>query len=79
MSTYSLHGSLLHFPQQFRNYSWHNADITAQLSLHPDQDFVEVGGEEYTMIPCMNVHPLWVEAIANYVEGVAKGEREMVL
>jgi ferrochelatase len=43
------------------------------------ETFMEAGGESYKMIPCLNVHPLWVKTIASWVEGVAKGEREMVL
>ncbi|NCU02804.1 MAG: ferrochelatase, partial [Chitinophagaceae bacterium] len=50
-----------------------------EIAERGKETFMEAGGEEYTMIPCMNVHPLWVEAIATYVEGVAKGNREMVL
>ena len=30
--------------------------------------FMEAGGESFTMIPCLNVHPLWVKAIVGYVE-----------
>lgn len=29
--------------------------------------FMEAGGESFTMIPCMNVHPLWVDAIKKLV------------
>jgi ferrochelatase len=50
-----------------------------EIAERGKETFMEAGGEEYSMIPCMNVHPLWVQAIANYVEGVANGEREMVL
>ncbi len=50
-----------------------------EIAERGKETFEEAGGEEYTMIPCMNVHPLWVEAIAKYVEAVAAGDREMVL
>ena len=50
-----------------------------EIAERGKETFMEAGGEDYTMIPCMNVHPLWVQAIANYVEGVAGGNREMVL
>ena len=30
--------------------------------------FLHAGGESFTMIPCLNVHPLWVEAIVSMVK-----------
>ena len=29
--------------------------------------FLHAGGESFTMIPCLNTHPLWVSAIAKWV------------
>ena len=29
--------------------------------------FLHAGGESFTMIPCLNIHPLWVSAIAKWV------------
>ncbi len=29
--------------------------------------FMQAGGEAYTMIPCLNTHPLWVEALVNLI------------
>ncbi len=43
------------------------------------ETFVEAGGEEYTMIPCLNVHPLWVKALAGYIGEVKKGNTEILL
>ena len=31
--------------------------------------FMHAGGEEFTMIPCMNVNERWVETLAKYVRG----------
>ena len=31
------------------------------------EEFMHAGGENFTMIPCLNVHPKWVEAIVNLV------------
>jgi ferrochelatase len=28
--------------------------------------FLHAGGESYTMIPCLNTHPLWVKAVVSY-------------
>jgi len=32
--------------------------------------FLHAGGEEFTLIPCLNIHPLWVEAL----RGIVKSE-----
>jgi ferrochelatase len=31
------------------------------------ETFMEAGGESYTMIPCLNTHPLWVKTIAGWI------------
>ena len=38
--------------------------------------FIEAGGTEFEMIPCMNVHPLWVDAVLGMVgnEGLRLGQ-----
>ncbi|MGB8192606.1 MAG: ferrochelatase [Chitinophagaceae bacterium] len=36
------------------------------------ESFMHAGGESFTLIPCMNVHPLWVKAIA----GMCKFEND---
>lgn len=41
--------------------------------------FMEAGGESFTMIPCLNIHPLWVKALAGYVSQVKTGDRQLVL
>ncbi|CAN5687223.1 ferrochelatase [soil metagenome] len=41
--------------------------------------FMDAGGEAYTMIPCLNTNPLWVSALAGYVNDIAEGKGEMVL
>ena len=41
--------------------------------------FMHAGGESFEMIPCLNVHPLWVGAIAKWIKEYAQGNREMVL
>lgn len=40
--------------------------------------FLEAGGERFTLIPCMNVHPLWVGALSKWVTQYAGGNRQMV-
>jgi ferrochelatase len=32
------------------------------------ETFMHAGGESYTMIPCLNVHPLWVKAVVHLLQ-----------
>jgi ferrochelatase len=41
--------------------------------------FLHAGGESYKMIPCLNVHPMWVGAIAKWIKEYAKGRQETIL
>ena len=38
-----------------------------EIAIRGKEIFMKAGGESYEMIPCLNVSPLWVDAIANYV------------
>jgi len=35
-----------------------------ELEIRGKEIFMNAGGESYQMIPCMNVHPLWVDVVA---------------
>ena len=41
--------------------------------------FLHNGGENFETIPCLNVHPLWVGAIAKWIKEYDQGNQEMVL
>ncbi|MGV3657579.1 MAG: ferrochelatase [Chitinophagaceae bacterium] len=41
--------------------------------------FMHAGGESFEMIPCLNVHPLWVGALAKWVNEYVDGSNEMIL
>lgn len=41
--------------------------------------FLHAGGTSFIAIPCLNVHPLWVAALAKWIGGVAVGETDMIL
>lgn len=41
--------------------------------------FLEAGGEEFTMIPCLNTDEQWVNTIATWVEEISAGQTEMLL
>lgn len=38
-----------------------------EIEIRGRESFMEAGGESYTMIPCLNTHPLWVRALSKWV------------
>ncbi len=43
------------------------------------ETFMQAGGESFAMIPCLNTHPLWVEAIAGWVNEYKQGNHHLIL
>jgi ferrochelatase len=41
--------------------------------------FMNAGGESFKMIPCLNLHPLWVSALKSWMDDIANGNKEMLL
>lgn len=41
--------------------------------------FMEAGGNSYTMIPCLNTNPLWVDAIVEWTNKCIAGDQSMAL
>jgi ferrochelatase len=41
--------------------------------------FINAGGESYKMIPCLNVHPLWLSTLRRWMDEIANGNKEMIL
>ncbi len=39
-----------------------------EIAERGKETFMEAGGESYTMIPCMNVQPLWVKAVGELIK-----------
>jgi ferrochelatase len=50
-----------------------------EIAMRGRVTFVGAGGEKYTMIPCLNVNSLWVEALAGWVNDYAAGSKAMIL
>lgn len=50
-----------------------------EIAMQGKESFMEAGGESFTLIPCLNTHPLWVKAIAGWVHGLKAGNKEMIL
>ncbi len=39
-----------------------------EIGLRGRESFIQAGGQELTLIPCLNEHPLWIEALQKYIE-----------
>jgi len=50
-----------------------------EIAIRGKETFLGAGGEEYTMIPCLNIDSQWVDALAGWVNGYAAGDKTMVL
>ena len=50
-----------------------------EISEQGKESFLHNGGESFEMIPCLNVHPLWVSAIAGWIKDYVNGNNEMIL
>ncbi|MGZ5255333.1 MAG: ferrochelatase, partial [Flavitalea sp.] len=50
-----------------------------EIAEEGKHSFMESGGEAFTIIPCLNIHPLWVKAIAGWVDQVKQGNQTMIL
>jgi len=38
-----------------------------EIAMRGKEIFMLAGGESFTMIPCLNTHPLWVDAVVSYM------------
>jgi ferrochelatase len=50
-----------------------------EIAVEGKEIFLHAGGESFEMVPCLNVHPLWVNALAKWVREYVSGSSEMVL
>jgi protoporphyrin/coproporphyrin ferrochelatase len=50
-----------------------------EIAIRGKESFLNAGGESYTMIPCLDTHPLWVQALAGWVKDYAGGDHSMIL
>lgn len=44
-----------------------------EIGMRAKETFVDAGGEDFRMIPCLNEHPLWIAALENMVIRFAPG------
>lgn len=50
-----------------------------EIAVEGREKFLHAGGESFTLIPCLNVNPLWVKAIAGYIQDCREGETNLIL
>jgi ferrochelatase len=50
-----------------------------EIAMRGKETFLDAGGEEYAMIPCLNVHPLWVNTLRGWIKEYTEGDRHMAL
>jgi ferrochelatase len=50
-----------------------------EIAEQGKETFLHNGGESFEMIPCLNVHPLWVSAIAKWIKDYVNGSHEMIV
>ena len=46
-----------------------------EIGIRGSEDFIAAGGDELTLIPCLNSDPLWVKAAANLIVKSARDDR----
>ena len=44
-----------------------------EIGIRGKESFLESGGKELTLIPCMNEHPIWIEALTRMVTRFTEG------
>lgn len=50
-----------------------------EIAEEGKETFLHAGGESFEMIPCLNVHPLWVGALKKWIGELVAGNRTMEL
>ncbi len=50
-----------------------------EIAEEGKESFMHAGGESFDMIPCLNVHPKWVGAMAKWAKEFREGKREMLV
>ncbi|RYG05577.1 MAG: ferrochelatase [Chitinophagaceae bacterium] len=50
-----------------------------EIAVEGKELFLHAGGEKFTLIPCLNTHPLLIETITGWVRNYEKGSMDMIL
>ena len=49
-----------------------------EIAIQGKETFMNAGGESYTVTPCLNLHPLWIAAITNWLKEYKSGNSKLV-
>lgn len=49
-----------------------------EMAMQGKELFLESGGEKFTLIPCMNTHPQWIQTIATWMQQIGEGDTSML-
>lgn len=49
-----------------------------EIAMRGKEAFMEAGGESFTFIPSLNIHPLWVETLASWIKEYDNADRGMI-
>ena len=50
-----------------------------EIAIRGKESFLKSGGEAYTMIPCLNTHTSWVQAMTKWIQAYEKGDNSLIL
>ena len=50
-----------------------------EIAVRGKETFLHAGGESFTMIPCLNIQPLWVQTIQKWITDYKAGNKQMIL
>ena len=50
-----------------------------EIAERGKESFIKAGGTSYTMIPCLNTNPQWVDVLDKWVKQTADGDNTMIL
>jgi ferrochelatase len=50
-----------------------------EIAVEGKEIFLRAGGESVAVVPCLNVHPLWIDAVTKWIKDYMRGNAEMVL
>ena len=45
-----------------------------ELGMEGHEDFLEAGGKDYRLVPCLNEHPKWIDLLERFVKDYLDGE-----
>jgi ferrochelatase len=49
-----------------------------EMAIQGKESFLEAGGESFTLVPCMNIQPQWIETVTSWLKAYMAGDKEML-